>query len=67
LLAASRSGADVRGPKVQRVKAAIRDRAYENDLKLEVAIERLQERMREEALLAELSDPPGRPRPGDGP
>jgi hypothetical protein len=41
LLAAAKTGADVRGRKVRRVRAAIRARAYENDLKLAVAVERL--------------------------
>ena len=41
LLAAARGGADVRGRKVRRLRAAIRVRAYENDLKLAVAVENL--------------------------
>lgn len=68
LLAAAKSGADVRGAKVGRVKAAIRDGAYENDLKLEVAVQRLQDRVGEEAaLLAELQDPPKQGRAGERP
>ena len=54
LLAVARSGADVRGHKVRRVKAAIREQDYENDLKLAVALQRLEELLREEAAL--LSD-----------
>ncbi|HEV7299789.1 MAG TPA: hypothetical protein VGN72_10520 [Tepidisphaeraceae bacterium] len=34
-------GADVRQRKARRTRAAIKVRSYENDLKLEVAIERL--------------------------
>ena len=41
LLAALRAGADVRDRKVRRLRAAIRSRAYENHLKLEVACDRL--------------------------
>jgi hypothetical protein len=41
LLAALRAGADVRDRKVRRLRAAIRTRAYENHLKLEVACDRL--------------------------
>ncbi len=41
LLAAAKAGADVRARKVRRLKAAIKTRAYENDLKLMVAVERL--------------------------
>jgi hypothetical protein len=60
LLAAAKSGADVRTAKVRRVKAAIEDRAYENDLKLEIALQRLQERLRQEgAIPEERCDPPG--------
>jgi hypothetical protein len=40
-LAALRAGADVRDRKVRRLRAAIRSRAYENHLKLEVACDRL--------------------------
>jgi hypothetical protein len=41
MLTALQSGADLRVRKVRRVKAAIKVRAYENDLKFEVAFERL--------------------------
>ena len=41
LLAALRCGADLRGRKVRRLRAAIRARRYENRLKLEVAADRL--------------------------
>ena len=36
-----RQGADVRRAKVRRVRASIRTGAYENELKLHVAIDRL--------------------------
>ena len=36
-----RGGADVRGRKVRRIKAAIKVRHYENALKLSVAVERM--------------------------
>lgn len=36
-----RSGVDLRERKARRTRAAIKVRSYENDLKLEVAIERL--------------------------
>src|SRR3954466_3706138 len=41
LLAAARSGADVRARKVRRLRAAIKVKAYENDLKLAGAAENL--------------------------
>ena len=41
LLAALRAGADVRRGKVRRVRGAVRAQAYENPLKLQVAVERL--------------------------
>ena len=40
-LTALREGADFRGRKVRRLRAAIRARAYENHLKLQVAGDRL--------------------------
>ena len=40
-LTALREGADFRGGKVRRLRAAIRARAYENQLKLEIASDRL--------------------------
>jgi hypothetical protein len=40
-LAALRAGADFRDRKVRRLRAAIRDGAFENRLKLEVASDRL--------------------------
>jgi hypothetical protein len=48
LLAAARSGADVRTHKVRRLKSAIRSRRYENDLKLSVAVDRLLNAVRPE-------------------
>jgi hypothetical protein len=42
MLAALKAGDDIRQRKVRRLKAAIKVRAYENDLKLEVAVDRLQ-------------------------
>ena len=58
MLTAANAGADLRVRKVRRVKAAIREQAYENDLKLEVALQRLQDRVREEGwLLAQLRNP----------
>jgi hypothetical protein len=45
------------------VRAAIEARAYENELKLAVALQRLEDQVREEAaLLAELCDSEGRNR-----
>src|SRR3954447_5185008 len=41
LLAAARSGADVRARKVRRLRAAIKVKAYENDLKLAVAVQNM--------------------------
>jgi hypothetical protein len=41
LLSAARGGADVRARKVRRLRAAIRVKVYENDLKLAVAVENL--------------------------
>jgi hypothetical protein len=41
LLAATHRGADVRARKVRRLRAAIKVKAYENDLKLAVAAEKL--------------------------
>ena len=41
MLVALRAGSDVRRRKVRRVRAAIRTAAYENALKLHVAIEKL--------------------------
>jgi hypothetical protein len=49
LLSDAKAGRDVRRGKVRRVRAAIEARSYENDLKLEVALERLQDRVREDA------------------
>ena len=40
-LAALRAGADFRGRKVRRLRAAIRAGAFENRLKLEIASDRL--------------------------
>ena len=34
-------GSDLRGAKVRRIKRSVGDRSYENELKLQVAIERL--------------------------
>src|SRR5258708_2223972 len=41
MLAALQAGADLRTRKVRRLKAAIKVRAYENDLKFEIAVERM--------------------------
>jgi len=41
MLALLKTGKDLREPKVRRLKAAVRDRRYENDLKLTIAVERL--------------------------
>lgn len=49
MLAAAGEGKDVRARKVRRLRAAIKVRAYENELKLAVAFERL--RADAEALL----------------
>ena len=40
-LAALRAGADFRGRKVRRLRAAIRAGAFENQLKMEIATDRL--------------------------
>ncbi len=53
-------GSDIRQRKVRRVKAAIKVRAYENDLKFEVALERLS------ADVAPPSAATGRPGKGRG-
>ena len=53
LLSDAKSGKDVRAAKVRRVRAAIKARTYENDLKLSVALDRLQNLMTEEAALLE--------------
>ena len=68
LLSDARSGKDVRAAKVRRVRAAIKARTYENDLKLAVALDRLQNQMAEEAaLLGEIRTTPKRGRRRDGP
>ncbi|HZL35733.1 MAG TPA: hypothetical protein VFC78_10525 [Tepidisphaeraceae bacterium] len=41
LLATLRRGGDLRAAKVRRLRAAVRAKRYENDLKLDVAVERL--------------------------
>ena len=41
MLASVKAGRDVRERKIRRLRAAIRVRAYENDLKLAVAVERM--------------------------
>jgi hypothetical protein len=41
MLEALKAGSDVRSRKVRRLKAAIKVRAYENDLKFQVALERM--------------------------
>jgi hypothetical protein len=46
MLDALKSGSDVRHRKVRRVRAAIRALAYENPLKLHVALDRLKEEIR---------------------
>jgi hypothetical protein len=51
LLSDAKEGRDVRAPKVRRVRAAIEAKAYENELKLAVALQRLQDQVREEAAL----------------
>ena len=48
MLAALRDGADVRRRKVRRLRGAVRAAAYENPLKLQVALDR---------LATELGDP----------
>ena len=45
LLERLKRGRDVRPTKVRRVRRAVRDHSYENDLKLEVAIDRLSQEM----------------------
>ena len=47
MLAAVRAGADVRTRKVRRLRAAIKVRAYENELKLTIALERMRALARE--------------------
>jgi hypothetical protein len=49
MLAAARSGADVRARKVRRLRAAIKVKAYENDLKLAVAVQNMLAAIREAA------------------
>ena len=41
MLEALKAGADLRTRKVRRLRAAIRVRAYENDLKFQVALEKM--------------------------
>ena len=41
LLALLRVGGDARRPKVRKLRRAVRDRTYENDLKLTVAVDRV--------------------------
>jgi hypothetical protein len=41
LLAMIKNGRDTRAAKVKRIKAAIEARTYENNLKLQIALERL--------------------------
>lgn len=43
MLRLAKAGRDVRREKVQRVRDAIRDRSYENELKLQVAVDRMVE------------------------
>src|SRR6478609_7464669 len=63
LLAAARAGADVRGRKVRRLKAAIKVRVYENDLKFTVAMERLVAAAREPVPPKAGHLRPSRPKP----
>ena len=49
MLAALRAGADLRRRKVRRLRGAVRAAAYENPLKLHVALDR---------LASELAEPP---------
>jgi hypothetical protein len=75
LLSDAKAGRDVRAFKVGRVRAAIEAGAYENDLKLEVALDRLRDAAREEPALwqseleqsgpgADVPDPHGDGRDG---
>ncbi|MDB5302000.1 MAG: hypothetical protein JWO87_3663 [Phycisphaerales bacterium] len=48
LLAMLQSGKDVRKRKVRRVRAAVRARRYENDLKVSIAVDRLLKEVAEE-------------------
>src|SRR3954447_23226907 len=59
LLAAANGGADVRARKVRRLRAAIKVRAYENDLKLAVALERMVESLGERLNAAGRQLPQG--------
>ena len=45
LLRVLRHGGDVRGQKVQRLRAKVRAQGYENELKLTIAVERLMRSM----------------------
>jgi hypothetical protein len=44
-----RAGADVRASKVRRLRAAVRVKAYENQLKLSVAVDRMVRRTLEDS------------------
>lgn len=48
MLAILASGGDSRHRKVRRLRAAIKVRAYENDLKLQIAIDRMARRLMED-------------------
>ena len=50
LLTILKSGGDARPRKVRRIKAAIKVASYENDLKLQIAIDRMTRELREEAV-----------------
>ncbi len=41
MLGKLKSGHDLRTPKVRRLRAAVRAKRYENDLKLSIAIDRM--------------------------
>ena len=57
LLAAARTGADVRARKVRRLRAAIKVKVYENDLKLAVALEKMLDAVGEVASEARPVEP----------
>ncbi|MDB5354045.1 MAG: hypothetical protein JWN24_498 [Phycisphaerales bacterium] len=47
-MALLQSGKDVRKTKVRRVRAAVRAKRYENDLKVSIAVDRLLKEVAEE-------------------
>jgi hypothetical protein len=49
MLSLLRAGADFRAQKVRKLRAAVRVKAYENQLKLSIAVDRMHRQLEEEA------------------